>query len=447
MALYRWNTKLAWIWKSFNPENAWTEWQVLTKTSTGYAFENVQETEYTAGDGIEIYKWPTSYSAIQWPCAEGFHIPSETEFDWLASLASDLWLSADDYSIKLHIPVSWWIDTDWTKRTSALWRLWTRTKSFTNYAGVAYIYWDSEVKKNINAQTTLGYNIRPFHNWYVSPISSWTVIQWTLGSAWIFRDTVNWLISITGDGTTWYTISDKNLWATTVYNSWDTLSEANCGKYYQRWNNYWFPFTWPTTTSTTAIDASSYWPWNYYNSSTFIKINWTWDSSYNNNLWWDITWYKNHNEISTILTMSQQNSLKNWFNDTWVELFKIDWTWNWTAGAECKVLYPVSSSIALKNYNLIKISCYVGYTNNLDSAYSEVILPVKAFKKTYNTYYHLYWLSDTTNSTSFKLLQWFDLRYGINVYDWTSFSISQATIKWCRTDLANKIYSIKVIWY
>ena len=83
---------------------------------------------------------------------------------------------------------------------------------------------------------------------------------------------------------------DKNLWATTVWNSWDTLSEANCWKYYQRWNNYWFPRTWTVTTSSTQVDASTYWPWNYYSSNTFIIYSWAWDSTGNGNLWWWVTW-------------------------------------------------------------------------------------------------------------------------------------------------------------
>jgi hypothetical protein len=38
------------------------------------------------------------------------------------------------------------------------------------------------------------------------------------------------------------------------------------------------------------VDASTYWPWNYYSSDTFIKYNGSWDSSDNWNLWWWVTW-------------------------------------------------------------------------------------------------------------------------------------------------------------
>ena len=106
---------------------------------------------------------------------------------------------------------------------------------------------------------------------------------------WIYHNSDLWLISLSSDWSNWITISDKNLWATQVWNSWDTLSEANAGKYYQWGNNYGFPFTWSVTTSSTQVDASNYWPWNYYSSSTFITKN-PRDSSWNNNLRWWATW-------------------------------------------------------------------------------------------------------------------------------------------------------------
>jgi hypothetical protein len=163
------------------------------------------------------------------------------------------------------------------------------------YASNLYLI-SSKAFLNSGTYRPNAFSVRCFKNSFEVPTSSWTAITWTLWSAWIFRDTVNWLISITGDGSTWYTIQDKNLWATTVYSDWDTLSEANCGKYYQRWNNYWFAWTWSITTSSTQVNASTYWPWNYYNSSTFITWNNDWSSVQNDNLrWWEtwiIFWWK-----------------------------------------------------------------------------------------------------------------------------------------------------------
>lgn len=112
-------------------------------------------------------------------------------------------------------------------------------------------------------------------------------------TAWIYHNSDLWLISLSSDWINWITIADKNLWATQVRNDGDTLSEANCGKFYQWGNNYGFPFTWSVTTSSTQVNAQNYWPWNYYSSSTFIIRNsspYDWSSVKNDNLWGWTTW-------------------------------------------------------------------------------------------------------------------------------------------------------------
>lgn len=146
-------------------------------------------------------------------------------------------------------------------------------------------------------------------------------------TAWIYHSPSLWLISLSSDWTNWITIADKNLWATQVYNDWDTLSEANCGKYYQWWNNYWFPFTWAVTTSSTQVNASTYWPWNYYSSSTFIYNSYNWDTSNNKDIWWWETW---------------TNEAMKWPCDTWYHIpsktdrdnlvnivYSLFWSYDW----------------------------------------------------------------------------------------------------------------------
>ena len=95
---------------------------------------------------------------------------------------------------------------------------------------------------------------------------------------WIYWSESLWVISFQTSAWNGISIADKDLWATTVL--WQ-------GNWYQWGNNhpreYWVN---PISTSTTLVNASAYWPWNYYNSSTFIINNEYWDSSINNNLWW-----------------------------------------------------------------------------------------------------------------------------------------------------------------
>lgn len=111
------------------------------------------------------------------------------------------------------------------------------------------------------------------------------MIYWATGwggtpiaTPWIYWDEDSWVISFqTSDGVG-ISIADKDLWATTVL--WQ-------GNWYQWGNNhpreYWVN---PVNTSSTLVDASAYWPWNYYNSSTFILCSENRDSPVNNNLWW-----------------------------------------------------------------------------------------------------------------------------------------------------------------
>lgn len=148
----------------------------------------------------------------------------------------------------------------------------------------------------------------------------------------IYWNQSQWLISCSSDWTNWITIADKNLWATQVYSYWDTLSENVCGKFFQRWNNYWFPRTWPTSTSTTQVDASSYGPWNYYSDSTFIISSDDWSSIPNDDLWGD----------TTDTLSARQWPCLSWFHvptqSDWTNLF-IVWVYLWIWSAWNPTLY------------------------------------------------------------------------------------------------------------
>lgn len=150
-----------------------------------------------------------------------------------------------------------------------------------------------------------------------------------ISTAWIYHDEVNGLISLSSNGSTWITIADKNLWATSVYN-W-TNDEAHCWKFYQWWNNYGFPYSWAITTSYSQINVSTYWPWNYYSSSTFItQSSGDWANPRNNNLWWYFTGTNVAMQwpCDSGFHIPTSTELTNFFN-TWVSL----WAWsasNWT---------------------------------------------------------------------------------------------------------------------
>lgn len=241
--------------------------------------------------------------ATQWPCPNWFHVPLSSERSSIANMYSELswWVPASLFAKNLKLPFSWyrvystanvswwWYWYYWS--SSAISRSWDYYASSLSISSTDinrdYPYW---LKAN-------WCSIRPFKNDPITPDSSRTKLYtwyWTW-DAWIWHNSSLWLISISNvDWSSWITISDKNLWATTAYNEWDPLSESNSWYFYQRWNNYWFPYTWSVTTSSTQVNTTWYWPGNYYSSDTFIirpsrPYN-NWSSVQNDNLRWWVDW-------------------------------------------------------------------------------------------------------------------------------------------------------------
>ena len=288
------------------------------------------DTTYTAWEWIEIKNW-LDYSAMQWPAPDGFHVPLNTE--WQA--VYDIWTALGGWS------------SDWTNFGIALKLPFAGYRFFSGadarYQGSNGYYWSSSRynthaayflsfdSTNLNPQGVIwrsyGVSVRCFKNSQTVPTSSWTKLYWTsIEAGWIFWSSTDWLISLSSDWNTWITIADKNLGATTVWNSEDTLSEANCGKYYQRWNNYGFPRTWTIANqSTTQVDASAYWPWNYYSSDTFIKYNGRWDTTDNWNLWWWETWVVTlENAITNTWVLSVNGQTGDVVVDSNIKVFKLN---------------------------------------------------------------------------------------------------------------------------
>lgn len=249
---------------------------------------------------IFVWEWIDDYSAMRWPCPEGFHVPINSEWTAVKTVWTSLWGGASDWNnfgIAFKLPKAWyrsywsWWYNNWSKWSQSRYRAST---SYRDYSAKTLTYTASAIDADASSSKAIGGSIRPFKNKAVVPTSSWTKLYWTSIEAWgIFWSSTDGLISLSSDWQTWITIADKNLWATTVWNDGDTLTEANCGWYFQWWNNYMFPFTWTVTTSSTQVDASNYWPWNYYYSDIFTTTSsnsvW-WDSSNNTNIRWGETW-------------------------------------------------------------------------------------------------------------------------------------------------------------
>lgn len=320
-------------WKQ-NTLIAWANIQIDSVTNTISATGST----YTAWEWIEIRNW-WDYSAMQWPCPTWFHVPLPSDWENVISawIALGRWTATngDGMSTDLKLPYAWelYFD-DWQRADNGEWVYWScqpysEPQWYALYASITSNLVSSQYEC---ARSEWG-SVRPFKDNPVVPDSNWTTIYQGTWSAWIFHNATDGLISISSDWVTWYTIADKNLWATVVYNWWDAMSESNCGWFFQWGNNYMFPFTWATTVSSTLVDASAYWPWNYYSSSTFIRgiTLWEWDSPENLNLWWYVTWATIYNNAITntwVLVSDQPNNILT----SWMKIWAGTETNYWNLG-------------------------------------------------------------------------------------------------------------------
>jgi hypothetical protein len=134
------------------------------------------------------------------------------------------------------------------------------------------------------------------------------------------------------------TLLDRNLWATTN----NTSSTGSYWYYFQWWNNWWFNWFDPTVAENaieSQVDASAYWPWNYYTSGIFLRTG-QWTSVINRNLWWwsgdgvDSTYYW----YPSINPKDRQWPCPDWFHvpsrGEWIVLFDMlksvyNYNWDW----------------------------------------------------------------------------------------------------------------------
>ena len=129
---------------------------------------------------------------------------------------------------------------------------------------------------------------------------------------------------ITLEDNRWYraVISDRNAWATDIFEFWDSLTHEKCWDLFQWWNWNWFDIRWGWTLPGTLqkVCATWYWPQNPYQENLFVK-DCTWDTCYNADLWWWVSaprWDLNNLILST--------HIANWFHIP--SSLEIDNLWN-----------------------------------------------------------------------------------------------------------------------
>jgi hypothetical protein len=388
---------------------------------------------------MNVYIW-WNITDMQWPCPSGFHIPSKDEFEDLVSIMSWLWFTKGaNYWTYLKMPICWYLSSsDWTLFGSWIYSYYacctlsSSTKFYTLENRSAYTNIITDI------DTWYWVSIRQFKDIPVTPDSWWTALY----SDKIYHNSTLWLISIK-NWNNWITIADKNLWATTVYNSWDTLSESNCWKFYQWGNNYWFSYTWATTTSSTAVDASSYWPWNYYSSSTFITTS-PRDSSNNANLRWWVSWLTKElknayigkvYEYSYDFRNKSITALNNdwWSIPEWQSYVTFDDTWMKLTGQPCMLKKSLPSWILS---TAKKITLVSSWHNNWYAARFALASVVQYWSSTNSTW----WYVDTRTGT--RIIQLYGTQYSTSWW-FSTWSYTMKSI----IDLENKIATLSITWY
>lgn len=146
---------------------------------------------------------------------------------------------------------------------------------------------------------------------------------------WIYHNPTRWLISISKNGTTWYTLKDKNVGATQVFNYGDTWDTNKIWLFFQWGNSYGFRL--PNqqgglydnisnyhNTSETQIDSSLY-P-SGYSSDTFI----TWHQFWTVMSWWTYEAWHLWNS-STVLDDAEFHIPSDWDWDNVLNIFEERW--------------------------------------------------------------------------------------------------------------------------
>lgn len=289
-----WNQVMWWFSTTLTVTTSWWETTISDGSQSVIIDTTSHAMKYWA-DGLWTNDTSTEYNTIQtngwlvdgtyWP----YSIDSQENTAW-AGVVDSIKNKSEIVCTITVAQESWYIlISDWTN--------WIELKTSPTILRYHADYYteSSDVSTEYSTITTNWWDVIWTYN-YVSVDNKKTVFDSLIASlktkwianATITHDTVAGEITMQ-NGQWSFTIMDKNLWATQIYEDGDNLSETNCGKYFQRWNNNWFDWTGTITTSSVQVDTTGYWPWNYYTGTDFIIPKYNWSNPSNGNLRWDTT--------------------------------------------------------------------------------------------------------------------------------------------------------------
>lgn len=277
-------------------------WHIFSKTlefsdgywATWWAANNSPMTAWTsitiAGDTQFTPTVQLIHRDTQWPCPNGFHIGTKDEWNDLKAAMTVLWLrNKTDVMRYLMVPSAYYLARSNGTKETRYWvcRIWTSTMTANNVAWCMGIDQNDAMLLQEDKPGN-GFSIRPFKDkppkWNSS---EWETMVKTQYGQMMYSLTL-WLISIYAlDPNTFKEykiyISDKNLWATNVWDNW---------LFYQFWNNTWYTYNASPYVTSKPTLSDNYWPGNYY-TGKFVRVssgnnwfNWT----CNNIWWWTTNW-------------------------------------------------------------------------------------------------------------------------------------------------------------
>ena len=261
--------------------------------------------------------WPVEITTNQWPCSDGYHIPTVQE--WTDFLTKYRALGLEDKYIDYYIyaPRTWYINYNSWSMTGRDGHCYILTCEVDSSWYAKRFHTSNNTAAIEASYTTIGCTIRAFKDTPVTPDSSRIAVYQGSWSAGIFLDTTNLIISISSDGTNWQTLQDRNVWATERYIYGGAMNDSNMWLFFQWWNNYGFKTSVTPTFSSTKVDVSSYWPSNPYTSSTFIQNTERWTSINSDLWWWDNPWVvQKTQEIQNIYVWEKPAPVRDYISNT-----------------------------------------------------------------------------------------------------------------------------------
>ncbi len=303
--IYQW-------WNNYGFPWAWGEDTITTSATqvdvTGYWPSN----PYSSSTWITNDQWTTDSSAwrnlwdSQWPCPAGFHIPTGTEWTNMLSAFESIYSISSQTSANkaIYLSGTWYFVPVWHKEATTAMDDGTKACYWVSNVRERGVPWVETISTSgLNRDTTYGGQgalIRPFKDTPEVPDDTWEQIPLTwMTTRWfvVWNSTLG-LMSVTN----WVnvvTMADKNLWATTVYNGWDPVTDANAWLFYQWWNTNGFSYDAPSyTVSQTVENLTNYdvnnlytsSDWHIWNDTTTSPSIWTvrnsWYTPLMQNLWW-----------------------------------------------------------------------------------------------------------------------------------------------------------------